>query len=213
MKSAIRSVSAILAAAGSCAGVQAASIASVLPTQAITEPASDERVGAGLATVDVTGIPSWDALGSPNNVVRYLWVGPFNEVNGVGLDVVLQTVTPTSWRSEIKIRVTNAGGVGSINLTPGGGDNSPGGPTHYSTNGQILKLANYGIPNTVALADGYIRLEFYDSYDDAPGEIDGLWVSGTVQFQTHFAIPPVPATGTSGLLAIAGIAILRRRPR
>lgn len=172
-----------------------------------------DRSGLDHVDVDVAGIQSWDALGSPNNVVVNIWVGPFNEVNGIGWDVVLQTVIATSWRSEMSVRVSNSAVDGVGGFTPGVPDPSPGGPTQYQSNGNgdILKLANYGVPNIVALADGIIRLEFFDSYDDAQGQVDGEWVSGIVRFQTLRPIPPIPTAGTLGLLTTVGIGCMRRK--
>jgi hypothetical protein len=50
--------------------------------------------GSDTITLDVPGISSMDRSRSPNNVVIYLWVGPFNEVIGGGFDVFLQTLGP-----------------------------------------------------------------------------------------------------------------------
>lgn len=184
---------------------------SVLASQVVTEPAASERVGAGLAVIDVTGIPSMDGLGSPNNVVIFLWIGPFNSVTGIGWDVVLQTVIPNSRRRDLSMFVrdsTNTQFTG-FGIQPGSPDPTPGGPTPYSSDG-ILKLENYNIPHVQALADGLIRLEFFDAPDNAPGEADGLWVSGAVSLQTLLPIP-TPLSTTLGLLAISRLGCLQRR--
>jgi hypothetical protein len=184
---------------------------SVLASQVVTEPAASERVGAGLAVIDVTGIPSMDGLGSPNNVVIFLWIGPFNSVTGIGWDVVLQTVIPNSRRRDLTMWVrdsTNTQFTG-FGIQPGSADPTPGGPTPYSSDG-ITKLVEFNIPPVQALADGLIRLEFSDSPDNAPGEADGLWVSGTVSLQTLFPIP-TPASVTLGLLLGLRIVGLRQR--
>ncbi|MBL8745950.1 MAG: hypothetical protein JNK58_06290 [Phycisphaerae bacterium] len=196
------SVAAILAATGSGAGVQAGIIEPALSAQAITEPASDERVGADIAVVDVTGIPSWDPRGSPYNFVQFIWVGPWNVVNGFGFDVILQSVAPASWRGDIAVSITDSAGVYSTGfyLRPGMAD-GPGGPTRYSTDG-IIKLAQYGIPSVTAGFDGLIRLEFFDIFEDAPEGIDGQWVSGSLLFQTTRPIPPVPAGSAAGAAAL-----------
>lgn len=178
----------------------------------ITEPAGDERAGAGLATIDVTGIPSMDGGGSPNNTVIFLWIGPHNFVNGVGWDVVLQTLVPGSRRNDIIMSVRNTSGdeFSGFLVAPGGADTTPGGPTSYSSGG-VLKLANYNIPSVQALGDGLIRLEFGEGRDDAPNSADALWLSGTVSFQTLFSIPPVVSPGATGLFVLAGLTALKRR--
>lgn len=199
-----------LAAAGLVSGALGSS-PPVLSTLTLTGPTSGERVGAGLATIDVAGIPSMDHSGSPNNTVLFLWVGPFNYVNGIGWDVVLQTLVPASRRRDITmiVRDTNNGEFSGFFVQPGAVDPTPGGPTPYRSDG-ILKLANFGIQPVQALADGLIRLEFLDSPDNAPGAADGLWTSGTVSIQAAFAIPDPVAPGTVGLLGVAGIASVRR---
>ncbi len=192
---------------------------SVLSPQVLTDSvggiaSGGERVGAGLAVLDVTGIPSMDGPGSPNNVVIFLWIGPFNYVNGLGWDVVLQTLVPGSRRDDIAmtIRDTNNDEFSGLLFIPGAADPAPGGPTAYSSDG-ILKLANYNIPNVRALADGLIRLEFAEGFEDAPGAADALWVSGAVSFQTVFAIPNPVSPGPASLFALAGVAALRRTRR
>ncbi|MBL8746080.1 MAG: hypothetical protein JNK58_06965 [Phycisphaerae bacterium] len=207
---------AIITLVGAHTSIAVASSPDRFPT-VLTESASDrgsEPAGFGpdIATVDVTGIPSWDALGSPNNVVMYLWVGPFNQVMGIGWDVVLQTIIPTSWRSEIIVQISDSAG-GSIGGLSPGLDGSPGGSTRYTSAGQIINLAQNGHPNIVALGDGLLRLEFFESYDDVAGQIDGLWVSGALQLQTIHQIPPIPAPAAAGLLLAAGFSGIRRKHR
>ncbi|MBL8745443.1 MAG: hypothetical protein JNK58_03710 [Phycisphaerae bacterium] len=208
------STAAILAAAGATAlaSVRAESplLSGVLSEPAVVTASGDERIGQDIAVFDVTGIPSMDLLGSPNNVVRYLWVGPFNQVTGVGWDVVLQTIAPGSWRGDIRVYITDsvATPINLLGAAPGGAD-GPGGPTAYSSDG-IIKFAPYQLPNIQALGDGLIRLEFYESFEDAPGQLDGEWVSGSLRLQTFWPIP-VPAGPGAALGLLSGVLLLRRR--
>lgn len=67
------------------------------PAEPLTSTvAIHERTGANIATLDVSGIPSMDGLGSANNRIEFLWIGPGNAVNGIGWDVVLETILPSS---------------------------------------------------------------------------------------------------------------------
>jgi hypothetical protein len=185
--------------------------ASLLDSEAITSPTSDERTGADVAVLDVTGILSMDRHFSATNTVVFLWVGPFNEVNGIGWDVVLMTLVPGSLRSDIRMLITNTAlqPVPNFGFAPGSVDRTPGGPTQYIR--EMSKFSNTGLPNVQALADGLIRLEFFDTPDEAPGEPDGLWVSGTIMFQT---VNPIPAPqGASVLLAVMSAKVSRRRRR
>lgn len=205
----MRSGCAILAVAGTTFAADAAE--SILTSVTITEPTGGERVGAGLATIDVTGIPSMDGANSPNNVVIFLWVGPFNYVTGVGWDVVLQTLVPNSRRRDIVVAVKNTlnDAFSGFGIQPGAADPTPGGPTPYSSGG-IIKLADQSIPPVQALADGLIRLEFGETRDNAPGDADAVWVSGTISLQAAFEIPSIASPGSTGILAVASLVCLRR---
>lgn len=164
-----------------------------------------ERSGTVLS-VDVTETVSVDGIGDTDNAVKFLNIGAGNTVNGIGWDVDLIAFAP-SWRSEIAVFITDSSGTGGFNLRPGADDDSPGGPTTYTSDGRILKLANYQIPDVVALADGLIRLEFYETYDDANGQTDGLWNSGDLFLQV------IPTPASAGLLGLAGIGMLGRKRR
>ncbi|MBL8745532.1 MAG: hypothetical protein JNK58_04155 [Phycisphaerae bacterium] len=166
---------------------------------------------AGFVTaINVTGVPSVDSFESPNNVVMFMHIGAGNSINGIGWDVVLQTVHPFSLLSDIRVTITDSTGFNGFYVIPGGADENPGGPTHYDSGGQILKLANYSIPDVIAMGDGLIRIEFLDFIDDEFGAVDGIWLSGSIFLQTY---APVPNVGPTSLLAIAGIAGLRRNRR
>lgn len=180
---------------------------SVFDSLTITQPTGGERDGADIAIVDVTGIPSMDGLGSPNNIVIFLWIGPLNSVTGIGYDVVLQTVDPSSRRRDISMLITNTAfqPVPNFGFAPGFADPTPGGPTAYSR--PLTKFASLGRPDVLAGLDGLIRLEFFDTPDHAPGAPDGLWVSGSFTFQT---LNPIPAPFTAVPLALTGALIFRR---
>lgn len=98
-----------------------------------------------------------------------------------------------------------------VTLTPAVGNPIPGGPMAFSSDGQIVKFQKYNIPNVRALADGIIRVEFYDFPDDAIGAVDGLWVSCTLRLQALFTIPAIPGPHVPGLFMLAGMASLSRR--
>lgn len=204
MKNLSYSAATILVIAGSAFAQKTTehSVLNAMPST--TGTPGGERSGQ-IIPFDVSGIQSGDLPGAPINQVFFLNVGPGVAVNGLGWDVVL-TAFGASWRSEIRVLVTDSTGLGGFNLAPGT-DTSPGGPTAYSSNGQILKLANYSIPDVVALGDGLIRLEFFESYDDVAGGFEGLWNSGSLFFQV------VPTPASAGLLGLAGVGLLGRKRR
>lgn len=200
-----------------CGVVQVTSFAvarteSVLDSQVITSSTGGERMGADIAVVDVTGIPSMDRLRSPNNVVLFIWVGPFNVVNGFGFDVVLQTLVPGSRLSDVAVAITNSSYLAgpAFGIRPAPADTFPGGPTNYMAPLHDLSPVFDVVP---ALADGLIRVEFFDAPNEAEGLADAMWISGSISLQTRDAIPDVVPPSTAGLIFVVGIGALRRNRR
>jgi hypothetical protein len=144
----------------------------------------------GTVVYDVTGTPSYDSRGASCNV-RVSIPAPNNKTHfsGIGWDVQLTAYSP-SWLSEIAVLITNVNGEGYI-LRPGAGDTF-GGTGFYSSNGLNDLCGVYGLP-PLELPDGYLYLEFYETYNDFPncGQ-DGNWDSGTLTFAFD---TPAPFTG------------------
>ncbi|MGE3180904.1 MAG: PEP-CTERM sorting domain-containing protein [Phycisphaerae bacterium] len=159
---------------------------------------------------DVTGIQSFDAPGAPGNTIVLLDAaaaaglpsGTQVEMNGVGWDVVVESFG-ASWLSELGVAFGPQGGVAEINLRPGAGSNAPGGPTPF-TSGGIIKFDTIPLPNIV-LPNGMLQMEFFESFDDVAGAVDGQWVSGSLNIQ----VTPEPAS--LSLLSLGALALLRRR--
>jgi hypothetical protein len=176
----------------------------------------DVNVGGDVRLVDVpydvSNIESWDAQGSPNNILVMLDVavaaglpsGTPMTMTGVGWDVTLQAFEP-SWLSEISVLFDNSSqdAPEAIVLRPGVADGAPGGPTAYSSGG-VLDFGDDAGLDDIPLPDGVLSMEFFESFDDAAGVIDGLWVSGTLTL----AVVPEPV---SLLLMGLGALVLRRR--
>lgn len=194
---------AVLALAGTAWGKDAWSGEYLAAAAGATGGNSPIRTGE-IITFDTNEIPSFDEQGDEDNVVVLLDLGPNAVVNGIGWDVVLSATDP-SWRSEISVLISDSSGVGGFVLAPGE-DNSPGGPTGYSSDG-ITKLADYQIPDVAVLADGLLRLEFFEDYDDFSNEIDGFWESGQLFFQV------IPSPASAGLLGLAAVAAIGRKRR
>jgi hypothetical protein len=144
----------------------------------------------GTVVYDVTGTPSYDGAGASCNV-RVSIPAPNNKTHfsGIGWDVQLTAYSP-SWLSEIAVLITNVNGEGYI-LRPGAGDTF-GGTQSYSSGGLNDLCGVYGLP-PLELPDGYLYLEFYETYNDFPdcGQ-DGNWDSGTLTFAFD---TPAPFTG------------------
>lgn len=176
---------------------------------------SSETTAGGLVNFNVAGITSWDAQGSGfNTVVNFdlasaLGYAPGTSItmNGIGWNVNLATVG-ASWLSEMGVYFDDAVApdLSGLFLRPGAANGAPG-SGNFTSNG-VIKLAPNAIPDIV-LPNGILRMEFYESYDDASGAIDGNWLSGALTIQTVQAA--VPAPGVAGLFGLAGLAAARRR--
>lgn len=190
--------------------------ASASPEHAV-EAASDERQGFPFR-VSVFCTESWDAPASPLNTVLLVDASPvgggIQVLTGIGWDVILRTVNPASWLSQIAVRVSDSLGMGGVVLRPGAGDNFAGGPTRYNSGG-IIKFADIAVPNIVLMPDNLIRFEFFETFDDHQGVIDGRWVCGhlTVSMLHPAAQPGSPggqffSTEASFATAVGGLSNL-----
>lgn len=157
-------------------------------------------------TLDVGGILSNDEKGSAINEVHWLNVGAGAKVIGFGWDVALFADSP-SWLSEMAVDISSLLG-GGLDLAPGIGDDFSG--TSVYSSGGLLDLVAEGLDFVVG-ADGQLRFEFYEAFDDYVADWDGEWIAGLLTIQVE-AIPE-PATYGLAALALLGIAATSRRRR
>jgi hypothetical protein len=154
---------------------------------------------------DVSGINSNEGFGSPINEIRFLQVGANQTVIGIGWDVTL-FADPPSWLSEMAVTFGSTSSPEILSLRPGIGVNS-GGTQSFSSNG-IINLVDLTFQFGVD-ADGLLRMEFWESFVDFPGDFDGIWQSGTLTI----AVVPEPATYGLMALGLLGVAAAARRRR
>ena len=154
---------------------------------------------------DVSRIFSNDGFGSPINEVYVLDVGAFSTITGVGYDVTIHASSP-SWLLEATVDFTDSGNMGGVRLNVGFGEDMPG-TASYSSGG-IIDLVGLGLNFNVG-ADGLLRLEFSESFDDYADDWDALWQSGSLTFE----VSPIPEPSTYGLMALGllGVAAAARR--
>ncbi len=161
--------------------------------------------GNAIVTIEFTSnVASWDLELDPDNVVFVFDMGGPATIHGIGWDVSIQTIG-ASWLSEAVVNFGALGGTPALYLTPGVADGFPG--TGSYSSGGILDLGDNGIPDVV-IANGLMRLEFFDSFEDNVNAIDALWLAGST---LTLDMTIVPAPGALALLGLGGLAIRRRR--
>lgn len=166
-------------------------------------------------TVNVAGIQSVGEFGDPGNTVLTYNVGANSTITAISYSVNVTAFSP-SWLSEIGLAFTPSDANGGVFFTPGFANANSGTGT-YSDSADLTDL---GLAFSVG-ADGILRLEFFEDFDDGTVNPDGIWNFGTITFEIDGFVPPVDP-GTPGevpepataLLMAAGLGMLgygRRR--
>jgi len=199
-------------AAGLMAGALSAQAAPLTPAGPSAANSSGPVPFSGFTdyALDVTGIFSFDGPGDPLNEVRTLQIGASARVIGIGWDTTQFADSP-SWLSEMVVSFGSTS-VGFVNLTTGIGDDFPG--TQSYSSGGVVDLIGLDLDFTVD-ADGVLRMEFFESFDDFANDWDGRWESGalTIRVEGEHVVPE-PSVYALLLLGLAGVAgSARRRAR
>jgi len=169
--------------------------------------------------VDIAGVQSHGELGDSGNTVLTFNVGANASITAIAYSVNVTAFSP-SWLAEIGLYFSDTAQSTGIYFTPGYADPLPG-TASYADSADLVDL---GLDFKVG-ADGILRLEFYEDFDDASVNPDGRWNFGTITFNIEGGTPPVdPGVpgGTvpepaSALTIGAGLALMgytnRRRAR
>lgn len=201
-------LTALAAAAALCLPLMANAKASAQSGSTLTGDRSAQiAVGPNATTdfvFDVSGIRSFDGPGDVDNIVRSLNIGAGSRVVGIGWDVTLFADSP-SYLSEMVVRFGSSDSW-LVNLTPGIGDDLPG--TESYSSGGVVDLVGIGLDFSVN-ADGTLKLEFFESFDDFANGLDGEWLSGALTIRTM----PIPELGTYAmmLLGLGAVGAIARR--
>jgi len=170
-------------------------------------------VFAAPLTFDVSGQQSFGERGQPENPVFIFNVGANATVVSVSYNVNITAFAP-SYLSELGLAFTASDlNIGAA-LTPGFGVDQSGTASYSGLSDLVAQNLSFSLG-----ADGILRLEFFEAFDDGEVSPDGIWNFGTVTF--NFAGDavdpgtdvPEPATGLllgAGLAAM-GYAVRRRR--
>lgn len=158
---------------------------------------------AAILDIALDDVLSNDPEGDPINVVMDFDLGGMADVVGIGWDVEIFADSP-SWLSEAVVAFQDSSSNTQVYLTPGVGDDNPG--TQAYTSGGIVDLIGLGLDFTVA--DGILRLEFFESFDDYPNDWDGVWNG---RLQVEYNVVPEPATMAALGLGLAAMARRRRK--
>jgi hypothetical protein len=163
-------------------------------------------LGAAPLTIDVAGIESYGEIGDAGNTVLTFNVGANSTVTSINYSVNL-TANDPSWLSEFGLAFTDSTGFDGVVFNPGFGDTFEGTDTYSGS----ADLIDFGLSFNVG-ADGLLRLEFYEDFDDFVGA-DGIWNFGSITFGIEPELAAVPEPSTALLLG-AGIMLIgygRRR--
>tara|TARA_R110002072_G_scaffold150953_1_gene299751 strand:+ start:91864 stop:92394 length:531 start_codon:yes stop_codon:yes gene_type:complete len=148
--------------------------------------------------IDVSGYEFRDELGDPDNMVLAFFLNPQLTITGVSWHLNLTTLTDPgasfpSWASETNIDFNGQANI-QVSTTPGGVENE------LNTGSAEF---NYQLGS-----DGYVLLEFWDSFDDSPGMADAVLGDGS-WLDLHFPFPPAP--GPLAAMGVGGLFAARRR--
>lgn len=200
-----------LASTSNILNSRSASTFSALRGASTTNPVSAVAPAPSLATVglDVAGIESISEFSfgeATSNYVTFFQLAPFAEVSGAGYSVTLQAFDP-SWLSEISVVFTDSAVLNGVIFTPGAGVDDSGTGSFSDSGSLVPQGLNFSVG-----ADGLLRVEFAEAYDDPGVNPDGKWLSGNLSFDVSAV--PVPEPGTYGLMGLGLLAVIgaaRRR--
>ena len=164
-------------------------------------------------TFNIANIQSIGSLNAAGNPVYEINVGANATIVSASYDVNITAFAP-SWLSEMRLAFTDSEFTEGVLLTPGVGVNAAGTASYAD----VIDLMTEGLSFSVG-ADGILRLEFYESFNDSSVSPDGIWNFGTLTFNTDAVDPvdpgevPEPATGMlmGAGLALMGYTARRRR--
>lgn len=144
------------------------------------------------------GVQGWDVLGSAENEMLASPGNLWSMVSTIAWDLRLTTFGGSP-ASDARV-MFSTGGVDQLYFTPAVGIDVPVIDGVFRSEGEI-SLWDLGLEFFVA--DSPLRLEFFEAFDDLPGQADAVW-HGTIWIN----MPSPGVVGTMGAAALVGV---RRR--
>jgi len=191
-------------------------------TLVIASPAEAAALsGTVTPPIDLTGVDSIDGPADPDNVVLTFDIGAGNQVTGIAFDMAIATIG-ASWCSEADIFFTDSAVATGVVLTPGVGIDEN--CDQEFSSGGVDDVTAFDV---IAGADGILRVEFAESFDDNADAADanlrnavspvvaaGMSMTCTDQAACDAAVgggpvlPPAPAVPTLSLFGMLALALV-----
>ncbi len=159
-----------------------------------------DPMGPEVLTVSfqLQGVESFDAAGDASNTTLDQFLGAGSRVIGVQWEGVELRTVGNSFLNEASIGLNS-----QVSLRVGATDNFSG--IGFYDSAGMIDLISAGLD--YVLDDGMLDIEFFETTDDAPDQVDALYAAG--KFTVHYI--PVPSPSSAAMLACAGLLAARRR--
>ena len=152
---------------------------------------------AATLVVSLSGIQTFGTFQSGLNTVQSFNIGAGAHITGTSYSTTITTVASGSFLSEASIYYTNSAALTGVVTRPGFANANSGTGTYVGSS----DLVALGLDFFVG-ADGILRLEFADSFDDAIGA-DAIFNSGTITFTYQpVGVTAVPEPATWGMMIL-----------
>ena len=169
------------------------SIAAAIAAAAV--PAASAN--AATLIINVAGAQSFGARGSAGNQVATYLLGAGAHITSISYNVTIEAFSP-SWLSEAGIAFTDSTPItDGVLLNPGIADDISGTRTYSDTANLVALGLDFFLK-----ADGLLRTEFYEDFNDSAVNPDAIWRSGTITITYDAASAAVPEPATWAMMML-----------
>ena len=175
-----------------------------VPGATLTAPVAGFSVTFGFVVESWVRVTVASVAGAPLSVSFTRTFGTATPPEAPSATVPVSLTALIAAGDSVIVTLSTAGGSTSVtfevSLSPGVGDDAPG-LASYSSLG-IVDIVGLGFNFQVG-ADGLLRLEFYEGFDDLTNGIDAQWVSGNLAIQIS-GVNDTTTADWDGLMLNAG---------